>query len=87
VRRYFLTGATGFVGRELCRQILRRPNTESVTCLTRGQRLAGTLLSHPKLRYWTGDITECAFPKGEFTDLIHGANDANDLMQPDLHRY
>ena len=75
------------MGRELCRQLLAKPDTESVTCLTRGQRLTSTLISHPNLRYWLGDITQCKFPDESFTDLIHGANEANDLMQPDQYRY
>jgi nucleoside-diphosphate-sugar epimerase len=37
---------------------------------------------------WEGDITTTTFPTGiPFTDLIHGANEANDLLQPDLPRY
>ena len=87
MKRYFLTGGTGFVGREITRQLLSRHDTESVTCLTRGKRPTASLLSHPNLRYWLGDVTECAFPAEDFTDLIHGANDANDLMQPDQHHY
>lgn len=85
MRRYFVTGGTGFIGRELVRQIIAKPDTEYVTCLTRGHRR--DVLQHPKVRYWLGDVSECAFPQDDFTDLIHGANDANDLLQPDQYRY
>jgi nucleoside-diphosphate-sugar epimerase len=87
MRKYFITGGTGFIGREIVRQLLVKPDTESVTCLTRGKRDTATLPHHPLLRYWLGDVTECAFPAEDFTDLIHGANDANDLMQPDQLSY
>lgn len=85
MRSYFVTGGTGFIGREIVRQLLAADDTERVVCLTRGKR--DDLLQHPKLSYHIGDITECAFPKECFTDLIHGANDANDLLQPDQYKY
>ena len=85
MRSYFVTGGTGFIGREIVRQLLSADDTERVVCLTRGKR--DNLLQHPKLSYHIGDITDCDFPKWQFTDLIHGANDANDLMQPDQYRY
>ena len=84
-RSYFVTGGTGFVGREIVRQLLADETTERVVCLTRGKR--DNLIQHPKLSYHFGDITNCDFPKDRFTDMIHGANDANDLMQPDQYKY
>ncbi len=86
MRRYFLTGGTGFIGREIVRQLLQKEDTESIVCLTRGHRK--NLIEHPKVRYEIGDITECRFPLyHSFTDVIHGANEVNDLLQPDQHRY
>lgn len=85
MRRYFLTGCTGFIGREITRKLLELPDTESVTCLTRGFR--EDYLIHEKLFYCIGDIVFGNLPEGTFTDLIHGANDANDLMQPDDYKY
>ena len=83
--RYFLTGGTGFIGRELVRQLLKRDDTERIVCLTRGLRPGH--LREDRLEYWKGDITSCQFPKDSFTDLIHGANEVNDLLQPDQMRY
>lgn len=80
-RRYFITGGTGFIGREIVRQLLVKPDTEHIVCLTRGKRT--DYLKHKKLSFWTGDITDCPFPAEEFTDVIHGACDANDLHYQD----
>ena len=92
MRRYFITGGTGFIGRELVRQLLARDDTERIVCLTRGHR--ANLIEDPRVKYKIGDITDFAFPdsiysrKGKwFTDLIHGANEVNDLLQPDQLRY
>lgn len=85
MRRYFVTGGTGFIGRELVRQLLQRDDTERIVCLTRGLRPGH--LRDDRLEYWKGDITTCQFPKDSFTDLIHGANEVNDLLQPDQLRY
>lgn len=86
MRRYFGTGLTGFIGREIVRQLLEKDDTEYICCLTRGHRK--NLLFDERLGYMTGDITQCAFPLGRgFTDVIHGANEVNDLLQPDQHKY
>ena len=85
MRRYFITGGTGFIGREIVRWLLAQPDTDRVVCLTRGLREGH--LKHPKLDYWKGDICEVQFPQESFTDLIHGANEVNDLLQPDQLRY
>lgn len=92
MRRYFVTGSTGFIGREIVRQLLDREDTEWIKCLTRGGRK--DLIQHPKIKYQIGDITTCQFQDPDFniiarfpTDLIHGANEANDTLQPDQMRY
>ncbi|HEY6020401.1 MAG TPA: NAD(P)-dependent oxidoreductase, partial [Candidatus Paceibacterota bacterium] len=86
MKRYFITGGTGFVGREIVRQLVKRDDTALIVCLTRGHRT--DLIRHPKVQYMTGDITEVQFPCYQgFTDVIHGANEVNDLLQPDQHRY
>lgn len=81
MRSYFITGGSGFIGREIVRQLLAKDDTEHIVCLTRGKRT--DYLSHPKLSFWHGDITDCIFPIEEFTDVIHGACDANDLHYQD----
>ncbi len=86
MRRYFITGGTGFIGREIVRQLIQKDDTELIVCLTRGHRK--NLIEHTKVRYEIGDITECRFPLYQsFTDVIHGANEVNDLLQPDQPRY
>ena len=85
MRRYFLTGGTGFIGREIVRKLLLKSDTELICCLTRGNNQ--NLIDDPRISYWIGDIAWCDFPDLEFTDVIHGANDANDLEQADLHEY
>lgn len=84
-RRYFLTGCTGFIGREIVRKLLSKPDTEFICCLTRGGK--SNLIDDPRLVYWIGDIGWCDFPDISFTDVIHGANEANDLEQPDKHEH
>lgn len=84
MRKYFISGGTGFLGRAIVRELLTRKDTEKITCLTRGRN---ELIQNPKVEYWLGDITHVEFPEEDFTDLIHGAAEANDLLHPDQSRY
>lgn len=84
MRAYFITGGTGFVGRALVKELLKRDDTYSILCLTRGRP---NLLAHQKLNYLFGDITSVDFPEASFTDIIHGAAEANDLLCPDKSKY
>lgn len=85
MNRYFITGGTGFIGREIVRQLIEKEDTESIVCLTRGIRT--DLIQHPKVSYRVGNVTQCNFPieslSKPFTHLIHGAADANDAVYPD----
>ena len=69
------------------RQLLEREDTELIVCLTR--RDIPHSIEH-NIIYWKGDIVDCRFPdlgEFEFTDMIHGANEVNDLLQPDQMKY
>ncbi|WP_410659725.1 SDR family oxidoreductase [Amycolatopsis sp. lyj-112] len=54
---YFVTGATGFLGKRLVARLLRRPETVAVHVLVR-ETSRGKLPSHEKLVPVTGDLTE-----------------------------
>lgn len=62
-----------------------KPDTLSICCLTR--EIKSSHIDDPRVSYWLGDIGWCDFPDLYFTDVIHGANDANDLEQPDKYEY
>ena len=88
MRHYFVTGGTGFVGRALVRELLTRPDTFKLTLLTRNaQRHWGMLAWSSKIQFVEGDVTTSRFPDLGFTDVIHAAAEANDLLQPDLADY
>ncbi|XVS65699.1 SDR family oxidoreductase [Actinosynnema sp. CA-299493] len=53
---YFVTGATGFIGRRLVAELLRRPSCERVFALVRPQS-ADRLERHDKLMPVLGDLT------------------------------
>ena len=53
---YFVTGATGFLGRRLVATLLARPACERVFALVRPHS-AGKLPAHPKLTEVVGDLT------------------------------
>jgi dTDP-glucose 4,6-dehydratase len=82
-RRYFGTGLTGFIGKSIVNELLKREDTESVTLLTRKPSVS----TIPMLDYLIGDITEVEFPEESFTDVIHAAAEANDLLAPDKPAY
>lgn len=84
MNRYLITGGTGFLLSPLVDLILSDPDTHSVTLLTRGMR---EVEERNKVSYLIGNVTDVTFPRVFFTHLIHGAADANDLLQPDQAQY
>lgn len=85
MRRYFLTGATGFIGKALVAEICRRPDTEEVVLLTRDAQRNWEFYKHKGVSLYEGDIATVRFPRSElFTDIIHGASeplDHDDVLQ------
>lgn len=83
--RVFITGGTGFFGKWLLESFLAANDKfrlgASITVLSRKpektEREAPYLAGHPALRLIKGDVRNFAFPKGNFTHLIHGAVDAS----------
>ncbi len=87
-RRYFVTGGTGFIGRPLVQRLLARPDTDLVTVLTRRSPDSLPFANHPKVAFHIGDIVDVPLPAlASYTHLIHGAAEANDLLQPDQPKY
>lgn len=76
MRRYFLTGCTGFVGEALVAEIMRRPDTESVCLMTRDPKAAYRFYKiDRRIILFAADILDGKFPLGGgFTDVIHGAS-------------
>lgn len=88
MRRYFVTGGTGFIGRAIVRKLLRDPDTERITLLTRGNRKLAFADPFSKIDLLIGEVTSVELPQtGDYTDCIHAAGDANDLMQPHPFHY
>lgn len=93
MRSYFLTGCTGFIGKAIIRKLLAQPETSVVIALTRDpEKRAPEFASYAndrRFQLWRGDISSVEFPSSTFygfTDLIHGANDAQGKVDPDPYR-
>ena len=74
MRRYFITGGTGFIGKALVAEIAGREDTECITLLTRDAQRRWDFYGHKKVQLYEGDIASVQFPSGwRYTDVIHGA--------------
>lgn len=77
MRRYFLTGCTGWLGKSIVEELLRLEDTERVCLLTRDPyRSQHFRQIDPRVSLYVGDITSCVMPAPVYTDIIHGANGA-----------
>jgi dTDP-glucose 4,6-dehydratase len=84
--RIFLTGGTGFVGRWLAASLLWANDKlgldARLTILTRDEpsfrKNLPALADHPSLACVVGDARSFAFPKGDFSHVVHAAGDLNE---------
>lgn len=70
--RIFITGATGFVGREICRQLLS--DGHSLTILARSKSRIPYFLENERVKFHIGDVTVAASLEGALKDhdaVIH----------------
>src|SRR6516164_3862767 len=81
----FITGGTGFVGRWLL-ALLAHANASrklriTATILTRSRsNFAASypnIANDPAFHFVEGDVRFFEFPKGKFTEILHGAADTN----------
>lgn len=75
MKRFFLTGCSGWIGIAIVRELCRRQDIERIVLLTRNPQLRFPLYSFDKrIQLYEGDINSVRFPTDEFTHIIHGAN-------------
>jgi dTDP-glucose 4,6-dehydratase len=82
-QRLFITGGTGFVGRWLLESFLwandrMQLGAEAVVLSRNPEKLARTsphLLGERALSFWSGDMSDFAFPPGDFSHVIHAATE------------
>jgi nucleoside-diphosphate-sugar epimerase len=69
--RIFLTGGTGFLGSALVEAFSAANARDARLVVLTRQTIAPR---DPAIESWRGDIEHFAFPQGEFSHVIHGAN-------------
>lgn len=84
-KHLFITGGTGFFGCWLLESFAWANDKlglgASALVLTRNcetfQKKAPHLAAHPAIKFHIGDVRNFAFPKGDFSHIIHAATSAN----------
>ncbi|CAL9617805.1 hypothetical protein SUDANB95_05741 [Actinosynnema sp. ALI-1.44] len=79
---YFVTGATGFIGRRLVGRLLARPDCEHVFVLVR-PRSADRVAKHDKLTVVPGDLRDPIDPDTPAADHVVHLGAIYDLTAPD----
>jgi len=83
--RLFITGGTGFIGcwilESLCWAIDRLQLNTKAVVLTRSpecfHQRAPHLAGHGSIELWRGDVRSYAYPRGQFSQMIHAATAAS----------
>ena len=80
----FLTGGTGFIGKNLLQLLEQEHSTVKITLLSRDPERFDCACPHFRnnlhLTFLKGDIRDFPYPPGRFDFIIHGATDADAVM-------